>query len=119
MPTNEERRDVAKNLREWKCKGWRIDVLPSKVCYDLWCELESLLKTEDSDRYEETFERLADLIEPEPCPSGSYDIVRCHDCTYYESYVDLCELFGSAIPSMEEKNGDGFCAWGRRKDVNE
>lgn len=39
-------------------------------------------------------------------------IVRCRDCRHYHSYQDLCERLRPGMVVM----GDGFCAWGERKE---
>ena len=47
------------------------------------------------------------------------DIIRCHDCKYYEpSTIGCCEsdICNRVKPFEFEVQPDGFCAWAKKKD---
>lgn len=61
MPTNEERREVARKLRGARSTRASMD--------EIWGVLDNILLTGEGSKdapWDDTFDRLADLIEPEP-----------------------------------------------------
>ena len=47
--------------------------------------------------------------------SAKREVVRCRDCKHYEELpgLGMCNTLGIAFADM----GDGFCAWGERRDA--
>lgn len=85
MPTNDERREVAENLRTMTMRGCRY----KEEFYDLLNE--TVMNEWDFHSFSDVAERLADLIEPEPertclvlCVKHGpvFDVLRFSCCGY-------------------------------------
>lgn len=81
MPTDEERREVAENLRNMCFYGCRY----KEEFYDLL--VETVMRVWDFYEFSNVADRLADLIEPEErtcriydTDHGSEDSIRCDAC---------------------------------------
>lgn len=112
MPTNDERREIAENLRTMCSCGCNYKeefyYLLEETVMDEW----------DYHEFREVADRLADLIEPEQEIIDGKEIVRCKDCENYvpakdEDHEDGCAL---AYAYLFETSPEGFCAWGERKE---
>ena len=96
MPTNDERREVAARLREARANLESIPV-PRDIDQASFTYLVELTKAIGDDGH--IFNRLADLIEPEPermCEleqpkSGKR---RCKRCGAFVSVDAICDCFG-------------------------
>lgn len=111
MPTNEERREIAENLRNMTVRG---QCRYAEQFYELL--EETVMYSWDFHEFEDVAERLADLIEPEPertcrmevnwdydgdCPAYYRDYV-CSECKddfiyYKHSRVNYCPNCGAKV----------------------
>ncbi len=88
MPTNDERRDVAKRIRELRKHAWD----ESSVFDLLGCSVEEY-GLDDTDQL---FVRLADLIEPEPIDGDTSDGYH----TFNELYDHRAKLFSVVVAAF-------------------
>ena len=112
MPTNEERREVAENLRYMCAYGCRY----KEQFYDLL--VETVMGCEDFHDFADTACRLADLIEPEeracmrvrenargnPKHFLIYVCSECHGAVVHDKYdpIYYCPNCGAKITGVEE-----------------
>lgn len=79
MPTNQERREIAENLRTMTAYGCRY----AEQFYELL--KETVMNVEDFHDFGDVADRLADLIEPEPertCGLRSrFTSMYCYECS--------------------------------------
>lgn len=99
MPSNDERREVAENLRNMMACGCRY----AEQFYELL--QETVMRTEDFHSFDDVANRLADLIEPEErtcrmelCDTGEEfmpecreEYLMCEHCKFVGYYVQVNE----------------------------
>lgn len=109
MPTNEERREVARKFRR-EADNEEPFVTASIVGlsdlnYGDW-------KAGRNDA--ECWNWLADLIEPDD------DIVHCRECVHFrpENEQKQTPSRCTGVFAFVEPSGEGFCAWGKKVDMN-
>lgn len=85
-PTDEERREIAENLRTMTMRGCRY----KEEFYDLLNE--TVMNEWDFHSFSDVAERLADLIEPEPCFVPIANVALTEE--------QLCEMHKRLIEDM-------------------
>ena len=113
MPTNEERREVARKLREKYIERntpgyFEVQDLNFQALNYLK-DLEACVPDGDS-----LFTVLADLIEPDE------NIVHCRECVHFrpENEQKQTPSRCTGVFAFVEPSNEGFCAWGKKVDMN-
>lgn len=101
MPTDEERREVAENLRNMCICGCRY----KEEFYDLL--VETVMRAWDFHEFSDVADRLADLMEPEERTCRMVDNgveLCCSECDGRHSYddePDYCNRCGARVMEVE------------------